>query len=73
MIANVKSIVHLVIQIKNGAYKICECECKNYRKCEKDYNWNPSTCICENGKYLKSIADTSVTEFYEIVTVLDNV
>ena len=25
--------------------KTLQCECKNYRKCEKDYNWNPSTCI----------------------------
>ena len=24
------------------------------------YSWNFSTCICENGEYLKSIADTSV-------------
>ena len=24
------------------------------------YSWNFSTCICENGQYLKSIADTSV-------------
>ena len=28
--------------------------------CEKDYIWNPSTCICENGKYLASIMDDSV-------------
>ena len=46
--------------------KTCQCECKNYRKCEKDYNWNPSTCICENSKYLKSIADNSVISCYEI-------
>ena len=24
------------------------------------YSWNFSTCICENGQYLKRIADTSV-------------
>ena len=28
-------------------------ECKTYRKCKKDYSWNPSTCICENKKVLK--------------------
>ena len=22
--------------------KTCQCECKNYQKCEKDYSWNPS-------------------------------
>ena len=38
--------------------KTCQSECE---KCEKDYIWNPSTCICENSKYLKSVANTSVT------------
>ena len=38
---------------------------------KKDYSWNPSTCICENSKYLKSIANISVTECDEIITVLD--
>ena len=33
---------------------------------KKDYGWNPSKCICENSKYLKS---TSVTERDE--TVMD--
>ena len=40
--------------------KTSQCKCKNYRKCIKDYSGNPSTCICEDRKYLKSIADTSV-------------
>ena len=30
-----------------------QCECQNYCKCKKDYSWNPSTCICQNSKYLK--------------------
>ena len=51
--------------------KACQCECKNYRKCKRDYSWNPSTCIFENSKYLKSIADTSVTECDEIIIVMD--
>ena len=34
--------------------KTYQCDCKSYHKCEKDYSWNPSTCICENSKYLKS-------------------
>ena len=38
----------------------CQCECKKYHTCKKDYSYNPSTYICENGKYLKSIPDTSV-------------
>ena len=38
-------------------------EYKNPRKnqvCEKEHVWNPSTCTCENGKYLESIFDDSV-------------
>ena len=45
---------------------------KNYHKGEKDYSWNPSTCICENSKYSKSVADTSVTRGDEILIVVDN-
>ena len=26
--------------------KTCQCECKKFRKCKRDYSWNPSTCIC---------------------------
>ena len=47
----------------------CQCDCKNYRICKKDYSWNPSTCICQNSKFLKSIADTSVITCDEIITV----
>ena len=25
--------------------EICQCTCKNYRKCKKDYSLNASTCI----------------------------
>ena len=45
-------------------------ECKNYRQCKEDYSWNPSICIFENSKYLKSITDNSVTERDEIVIVM---
>ena len=38
----------------------CRFESKNYRKCKEDYSWYTSTVICENSKYLKSIAYTSV-------------
>ena len=51
--------------------KTCQCECKNHRKCKKDYSWNPGTYICENSKYLKSTADTSVTECDEIIIVMN--
>ena len=35
----------------------CRHECKKHNIYEKDYVWNPSTCSCENGKYLASIMD----------------
>ena len=59
-------------KLNSTTCKKCQCECKNYHKCKKDYNWNPSTCICENSKYLKSVADTSMTNCDEIVIVMDN-
>ena len=49
----------------------CQCKCKNYHKFKKDYSWNPSVCICENSKYLKSIADTSVIACDEVIFVMD--
>ena len=47
--------------------KTYQCGCKNHCKCKKGYSCNPRTCICENSKYFKSVADTSVTERDEIV------
>ena len=44
----------------------------NYISYKKDYNWNRSTCIGENNKYLKSIADSAVTECNEIIIFMDN-
>ena len=38
--------------------KKCQRKCKKYRTCKKDCSWNPSTCIYENSKYLKSNADS---------------
>ena len=63
----------------NQKWKIdtCQCECKNYRTCEKDYSWNRSICengskcFCENGKYLKSIADDSKIICNEITYAMD--
>ena len=51
--------------------KTCQCECKNYCRCKKDYTCSPSTCICENSKYSKNIADTSVIACDEIICVMD--
>ena len=37
---------------------------------QKDFSWNPNRCICENGKYLKSVADISVITCVEIISVM---
>ena len=42
---------------------------KNYQTSREDYRWNPSTCICENGKYLKSVTDDSKLVCDEIINV----
>ena len=56
---------------QKGNNKTCQRECKNYRKCKKDYSLNPSKRICESSKYLKSITDTSVTKCDQIIIVMD--
>ena len=48
-----------------------QCDCKNYHKSKKHYNWNLSTCTCENRKYLRNIADNSVIACDEIIHVMD--
>ena len=50
--------------------KTCQCEYKNYYKCKNDYSWIPSTCVRQNSKYLKNIADTSVIECDKIISVM---
>ena len=71
-IANANSIVQLEIQLKNGISKHANVNIKIIvHEKKNNYSWNPSTCICENSKYLKIIADTSVTEYDEIRFVMD--
>ena len=52
---------------------MCQCECRNYHKCDKDYSWIPSICTCENSMYLKCIADTSVTVRDKILIFRDTI
>ena len=42
-------------------------------QCIKDYSQNPSTCICEKGKYLKGIPDTLVIVCEKIINGPDSV
>ena len=52
--------------------KTYQYECKNVCKCKNDCNWI-MTCICENIKYLESIADASVTDCHKIKNVMDTI
>ena len=36
---------------------------------KKDYSWNPSTCICKDSTYLKSIFDNLVIVYNYIINV----
>ena len=41
--------------------------------CKKDYSWNPSRCICEKSRYLKSIFDDSVIVCNEIISIRNSI
>ena len=41
-------------------------------RAEKNFSWNPSTYIYQNGKYLKTSADISVIVFNEIINATDS-
>ena len=45
----------------------CRCECEKHHICKSDYIWNPTSCSCENGKYLAGIIDDSVVICDEII------
>ena len=45
----------------------CWYESRKRHVCEKDYVWNPATCICENGKYLGSIMNDSAVILDEVI------
>ena len=36
-------------------------ECQKCTTRKQDYSYYPSTCVCENSKYLKSVVDALVT------------
>ena len=39
--------------------------------CDKEYVWNPSTCICENEKYLESIMGDSAILCDDVINPYD--
>ena len=58
-----------IFQIKNNIMINVNVSVKSILGVKKGYNWNPSRCICENSRYLKSIIDNSVIVHNEIINV----
>ena len=56
-----------VIQINGGIKINFQFQCKKHQICDKNYIWNPATCICKNGKYLQSITADAVIKCDEII------
>ena len=74
VIINANTIVQHVIPIKSGAIINANVSVKSIAcAMQKDDSWNPSTCICENSSYLKSIADDLVIMSDNIISVTDSV
>ena len=44
--------------------------CKNYQTCRGSYSWNPSACICENGKYLGRLINNLPIRCDEIINAV---
>ena len=69
MVENVTQIksgitINIVVRVKIWKSIMCA---------KKNYIWNPTTCSCENGKYLASIIDDSVISFDEMVEETKNI
>ena len=62
---NVSLIKDNVIQIKDEITILMRV--KKYHICGKVYIWNPTTCSCENEKYLASIIDNPVITYDEMI------
>ena len=61
-----------VIQISGGMTINLDVSIKNVMYVKKDYVWNPSTCNCENGKYLAIIMDDLAIMCDEIIESYHN-
>ena len=60
-------MVESVIRIKSGITINVDTGVENIIYVKKNYIWNPTTCSCENGKYLANIIDDSVITCDEII------
>ena len=66
MNVNVNLIKENEIEMNGGITINVDVSVKNIIYVKKNYIWNPSTCICENRKYLARIVDDSVTMCDEV-------
>ena len=66
-------MVENVIQIKSDLRNFVNVSSKIKKNmCQRYYIWNPSTCTCENGKYLGSIIGDSVITCDKVIEVTKN-
>ena len=61
-----------VIQINGGIAINVDASVKN-NVCKKYYVWNPTTCNCDNGKYLASIMDDSTIICDEVMKTYEEI
>ena len=73
MIENENSIIQHVLEIKNEIMINENVISKGIIPAKKDFNWNISTCIWQNSRYLKSILNDSTFVCDEIINVTESV
>ena len=69
VIPNANSIVQLASQIKHYSNQKLF-KSKNCHTFKEDCGWNPSTCICKNDKYLKSIVKLQQSRVMKDIKIL---
>ena len=60
-----------IIQINDRSTINVDVSVKDAMYVKRYYFWNPSTCNCENGKYLAGIADNSAITCDEVIESYD--
>ena len=63
------SAVNLKNETLHKVHKLCQYQ--SYHKRNEGYSWNRRTCICEDSKNIKTVADNLVADSDEIIIVLD--
>ena len=73
MTENADSVIQHVIEIKNEIIINENVILKGIIPAKKDFNWNISTCIWKNSRFLKGIFDDSTFVCNEIINVIESV